>query len=277
MNSTIDLHIHTTASDGLHTPTEIVDMAARKGLRVISITDHDTMAGIDEAIAAAEGTPLQVIPGVELSTDDETTEVHLLGYFVDQASEELASTLARFRESRLERAEKMVGKLRTLGVRLSWERLMELSEGGAMGRPHLAMALHEAGAVGSIQEAFDRYLGRRALAYVPRMKLLPAEALRLIQAAGGLAVLAHPWNATFLLPELIGEGLVGLEAYYAGYFPDRVTYLCQLARQCCLVCTGGSDFHSLELMPENRLGEVHVPAECVAALYQRKGLSRPEA
>ncbi len=271
-NNHVDLHLHTVVSDGLHTPAEIVQMAHAKGLRVISISDHDTVDGIAEAQQAALGTGVEVIPGVEVSTDVDVLEIHILGYFVDYADEEFVSELARFRASRLERARTMLSKLRDLGVPVSWERVKEIAGDGVVGRPHVARAMLEAGHVGSSQEAFDLYLGRGKPAYVPRLKMTPAGAMHLIRKAGGLPVLAHPWGVTAILSDLVREGLVGLEAYYTGYSAEMSDHLCRLARQYDLVCTGGSDFHGLDLLPDNRLGQVYVPDECVEALRERKRL-----
>jgi hypothetical protein len=272
MKQGIDLHLHTTISDGLHSPTEIVRMAQREGLRAIAISDHDAVDGIAEAIAAAQGSALEVIPGLEISTDADDLEVHVLGYYIDYTSTELATELAEFREARVARAKKMLEKLAALGVQLSWARVREIAGDGAVGRPHIALALQEAHYVGSSQEAFDRYLGRGRPAYVSRLKKTPLEAIQLIRKAGGLAVLAHPWGLDALVGGLARQGLVGLEAYYNGYSTEAVGHLCWLARQHHLLCTGGSDFHGLALLPENRLGQVHVPESCLHALHERQRL-----
>lgn len=254
----------------MHTPAEIIGLCRKKGLCVISITDHDTVDGVAEAIAAAEGTGLQVIPGVEISTHAGDVEIHMLGYFVDQASQEFVRVLARFRESRLERAYKMLTKLRSLGVFLSGDRVLELAGAGVVGRPHIARVLQEARYVDSVQEAFDRYLGRGQLAYVPRPKMTPVQAMHLIRQARGLPVLAHPYGVMSLVPNLAAEGLVGLEAYYGTYGPEAIACLRQLAQEHDLMCTGGSDFHGLAVCPENHLGQPRVPRECVEALWERK-------
>ncbi|MHB0856621.1 MAG: PHP domain-containing protein [Anaerolineae bacterium] len=265
----IDLHVHTSASDGLYTPRQVIELALAKGLRTIAITDHDTVGGVAEAVAAAEGTGLAVIPGVEISSDMGGYEVHLLGYLVDYANSDFRDALVAFRRSRTERAIDMVAKLRALGVELSWDRVQELSDGGAIGRPHLAQALLEGGHVQSTQEAFDRYLGRGRPAFVARSKVSPGQALGLIRDARGVPVLAHPWGATVFVSGLVNDGLAGLEVYYAGYAPDQVARLERLARRHGLVCTGGSDFHGEALLPDNHLGGVKVPPACLAALYQR--------
>lgn len=266
MSRYADLHIHTTISDGLHTPAEIVGMALKIGLRVIAITDHDAIEGVAIARAAACGSPLQVIPGVEISASLEETECHVLGYFVDDGDASLVQQLALFRAARLDRLQTMLARLRALGMTLSWERVCELGGEGSIGRPHVARAMIEAGYVGDAKQAFERYLGRGKPAYVPRYKVTPVEAIRMIRAAGGLPVLAHPWELLGILPDLVSEGLVGLEAYYAGYSAIATNYLGQVAHEYGLLCTGGSDFHGLALSPNNILGSSNLPKACVQAL-----------
>lgn len=270
MTSTVDLHIHSVFSDGLHTPTEIVAMARQIGLRLIAISDHDTVDGIAEAQRAAAGTELTVIPGLEISATAGNSEVHILGYFVDDTNAELGAALTRFRESRLERGEQMVAKLRTMGICLSWERVRELAGEGVVGRPHIALALQEAGRVGSSQEAFDNYLGRNKAAYVPRAKISPQDAIALIRSAHGVPVLAHPADIAYMVPALAAMGLAGLEVYYPSYSPDTVAFLRQIAQQHQLICTGGSDFHGLALLPDNHLGGPCVPTSCVTTLCARR-------
>jgi len=269
MTSRADLHIHTIYSDGLHRPAEIVEMARKEGLQVIAISDHASVDGLPEAVEAAEGTPLQVIPGVEISTEVEGLEAHILGYFVAYHSQNLRAALLRLQQSRLERMKKMLARLAALGVVLPLDGVKQHARGGALGRPHIAKAMVDAGLVSSTQEAFRRYLGKGRPAYVPRDKASPQDAFRLIRAAGGLPVLAHPWRLTPFVPKLVAGGLVGLEAYYPGYSPGITNHLVKLAQRHGLVCTGGSDFHGLALLPNNRLGQVHVPLQCVEALRER--------
>ena len=250
-------------------------MSRRKGLRTISVTDHDAVDGVAEAIVAVEDGGLEIIPGVEISAHTGATEVHILGYFVDCACQEFVRALARFRQSRLERAREMVARLRAQGVFLSWERVFELAGEGAVGRPHIARVMQEARYVGTVQEAFERYLGRQQPAYVPRLKMMPEQAMHLIREAGGLPVLAHPRGVEFAIPDLVAGGLVGLEAHYMGYSSQKVAHLRDVAGHHDLVCTGGSDFHGLAILPENRLGGVYVPQECLAALRERRRLLYP--
>ena len=249
MSAKVDLHLHTVASDGRLTPTELVQLAARKGLKTISVTDHDTTDGLAEAFDAAKEYPgLRVVPGIELSADVPGDEVHVLGYFIDPEDEELQSELARFREGRLGRAKGMVDKLGELGIHVEWERVQHFAGDGAVGRPHIALALVEAGYCKEPKDAFPEYLGRNGLAYVERVKLTPAEAVSMIRRAGGVAVLAHPAYMNDMeagIANLAGIGLAGMEVDYAKYRDDTIRQLARLAREYELIPCGGSDFHGL--------------------------------
>ena len=265
-----DLHLHTTASDGRFSPEEIVHLAARQGLKIIAITDHDSVDGVRPALAAARDFPsLKVIPGVEISTDIPHGEVHVLGYFMDYADREFKAALERLRNSRRERAQRMVAKLRDMGIHIKWERVEELAGGGSFGRPHIAQAMFERGYVSSFQEAFTKYIGRDGPAYVEREKMTPAEVVGLIVKAGGLAVLAHPANIDRLeglLLELERAGLVGIEAYYNGYAPEVVQGLVSIANKHRLIPCGGSDYHGLGGDAETMIGGVEVPSGSVKRL-----------
>jgi predicted metal-dependent phosphoesterase TrpH len=272
--SRTDLHIHTTASDGKYPPGEIVALAARAGVRVMAICDHDTMNGLAEARPAAQKIPgLILIPGVEMSTDVPAGEVHILGYFVDDraascwpAGTELAGVLAQMRDSRVERAQRMVQKLSHYGVRLDWPRVQEIAGGGTVGRPHVAQAMLEKGYINSIKDAFVRYIGRGCPAYVEWEKLTPALAVALIVRSRGLPVLAHPLTASdpeSLVAELIPAGLAGLEAFY--------NWALGLARRYGLLATGGSDYHGLDESAETTIGGAPVPDWVAERLFARAG------
>lgn len=272
----IDLHTHTTASDGRYPPAALVDLAVARGVEVLAVTDHDSTEGVAAAQARGRERGLEVWPGVEISTDLPQAEVHILGYFVDTTDPTFQATLRRLRESRRERAWRMVQRLADLGRPVSWERVVELAGGGAIGRPHIAQAMVERGYVASIREAFERYLGRGGPAYVERYKLTPVEAVRLIRQARGLPALAHPLfiggavaggqpAVEALLPDLVAAGLVGLEVYYPGYDETAQAYLLALAARYDLVPTGGSDFHGRD-DGHGDLGSVDVPLESVARL-----------
>ena len=275
--SRVDLHIHSNASDGRLSPEEVVRESARRGLAVIALTDHDAISGLAPALAAAKAFPgLRVVPGVELSTDADQGEVHILGYFIDYNDGELVARLERMRNSRLERAQAMVAKLRDLGVNIDWPRVQEIAGKGSVGRPHLAQAMLEKGYIGSLKEAFSSYIGRGGPAYVERRKLTPAAAVELILRVKGLPVLAHPLTVSdpeALVVRLKAVGLVGIEAYYKDYSADDVGKLLMLAERHNLVATGGSDYHGLDTEIEIMIGGVQVPlsaAEHLIALAQSR-------
>jgi predicted metal-dependent phosphoesterase TrpH len=266
-----DLHLHSTASDGRLSPEDVVRTAAKLGLAVISITDHDSVDGIAPALKVAENhPPLRVIPGVECSTDVPRGEVHVLGYFIDYTNPELVIKLAAFRNSRKVRAQKMIDKLAGMGINIEWNRVEDIAGAGSVGRPHIAQAMLEKGYVPSLKEAFNRYIGREAPAYVEREKMTPEEVVQLITRVGGLAVLAHPADIDdleHLIPRLQRVGLVGIEVYYNNY-PLRTTqYLASLAHKHALVATGGSDFHGMDNATERPIGGVAIPREGVERLF----------
>lgn len=279
--SQIDLHTHTTASDGTLTPAQLVRLAAEEGLRVLAITDHDSTASLEEAMQEAQQWGLEIIPGVEINTDIPQGEIHILGYFIDYQDKKFQSELARLRAGRVERGQAMVEKLRALGAPIRWERVQELAGGEVVARPHVAQALVESGFVPTYQEAFDKYIGRNGPAYVERLRLSPEGAAKLILQAKGVPVLAHPYlydragnrldslNLEQVLPSLCDAGLVGLEAYYAFYPPEATASLLELAQRFNLVATGGSDYHG---RPNTfgDIGSVSVPPEAVEALRARR-------
>ena len=275
----VDLHIHTTASDGRFSPAEIVGKAIERGLDLIAIADHDTVDGIEPALAAAAAFPgLEVVPAVEISVDVSRGEVHILGYYVDYKDAGLNSALKVLRESRVTRAQRIINKLDDLDVHIDWQRVSEIAGDGAVGRPHIAEAMLEKGYITTLKDAFVNYIGKGGPAYVDREKLTPKEAVELILRARGLPVLAHPFTVDdpeALVIELKKVGLAGIEAYYAEYASDKVTRLVDLADKYDLIATGGSDFHGLDENHEMALGDVDMPPEAVArflALVQQKGL-----
>lgn len=266
----IDLHIHTSASDGRFSPAEIVSRSAAAGLAVIAITDHDTVDGIAPALQAARTFPsLRVIPGVEISTDIPAGQAHILGYFVDYTDHELQIALEKMRNSRWERARKMVARLEDLGCRIEWERVREIAGAASVGRPHIAQALMEKDYVESIKDAFTRYISQDGPAYVERDKMTPVQAAELILQAKGLPVLAHPLTVPdpeAMVIELKAAGLTGIEVYYKDYSRDDINRLLRLSDRYGLVNTGGTDYHGLEPETDIDIGGVDVPAECVEQL-----------
>ena len=277
--SKVDLHIHSTASDGRFSPADIVQKAAERRLAFIAIADHDSVAGIVPALAAAKAFPwLRVIPSIEISTDVPHGEAHVLGYFIDYTSHKLLATLARFRDSRRKRAQGMVAKLEKLGIHIEWQRVQEIAGSGTMARPHIAQAMLEKGYITSLKEAFTKYISQGGPAYVEREKMTPVEAVALILGANGLPVLAHPFtvnNPEMVIIELKAAGMVGIEAYYGDYSADEVSRLVNLADRHNLIATGGSDYHGLDASSETMIGGVDVPTESVErliALAEQRGL-----
>jgi len=275
----VDLHVHTTASDGRYSPEDIVHKANDLELSFLGICDHDTVDGIAPALAAARTIPtLRLIPGVEISTDVPHGEVHILGYFIDHTDPELLATLKRLRYSRERRALGMITKLKGLGVYIEWERVQAIAGSGALGRPHIAQAMLEKGYISSPREAFLKYIGRDGPAYVEREKLTPVESVELVLKSSGLPVLAHPSTMGELEPllgKLIHAGLVGIEAYYGGYTPTQIEGLASLARRFNLIATGGSDYHGIDDSTETMMGNIDVPLESaheLIALARRRGL-----
>lgn len=278
-----DFHTHSTRSDGTLTPSALVELAWRNGVRVLALTDHDTLEGIVEARAAAAGLPgLLLIPGVELSCDLPGTEVHMLGLFVDPDDERLAVELARLREGRVARGRGIVEALERLGAPIEWDRVREIAGDASIGRPHVAQALLERGYVGSIEEAFDRYLARNGPAYVEREKLEPEQAIAMIAAAGGLAVLAHPSftaDHDAVAARLTPAGLFGMEVYYKDYEPGLVEELRLLAERLGLFPLGGSDYHALPRQREREPGDIPLPDDVVARFLDEaraRGCTVPE-
>jgi len=270
MTNHIDLHTHSTASDGIYSPTDLLQHAHEAGLRVLALTDHDTTEGLDEAFEAALHLAIDLVPGIEINTDVGKDEIHILGYYLEYQRPEFQANLQVLRDARVHRGQRMVELLNQQGVHITWERVRQIAQ-GAVGRPHVARALVEAGYAQSIGEAFDKYIGRGCPGYVPHYKLTPVGAIRLIRSANGLPVMAHPIGLPGLdelrkwLPELVAEGLVGLETYYGPYTPEEVQELHELADQYHLIPTGGTDFHGPGIHP-TPLGGRFVPFEAVERL-----------
>jgi len=273
MTSRADFHVHTTASDGRLTPTEIVELAVKRGIEILAITDHDSTEGIVEALAAAERHPgFTLVPGIEMSTDIPGDEIHVLGHFLDYKDDEFQRTLTMLRGARRDRGRKMVEKLHAQGIDIPWERVEELADGGAVGRPHVAQTLIEKGYVSTFQEAFDRYIGRNGPAYVDRVKLTPVEAIEILVRAGALAVLAHPAslsNIDELLERFKGAGMVGMEVYYQDYSRDTCARLAAAADRHGLLKLGGSDYHGLGTERERLPGDIPLPDEAIDAFMAK--------
>ncbi|CUV01557.1 COG0613, Predicted metal-dependent phosphoesterases (PHP family) [hydrothermal vent metagenome] len=278
MPATIDLHLHTLASDGRLSPTELIQLVANQGLETISITDHDSTEGLAEAYEAAKKFPyMRIIPGIEMSADIPGDEVHVLGYFLDYHDVEFQEMLTELRRGRVGRAQVMVEKLVALGKPVEWERVLHFAGDGTVGRPHIALAMVEAGYFKEPKEAFEEYLGNDGLAYYDRPKLNPTESVAMIRKVGGVPVLAHP---TFMndmeagIASLKKEGLVGMEVYYAQYDDDTVRHLARLAREYDLIPCGGSDYHGLGNTGEPLPGTLGPPEKTVKLLEDAAAVTK---
>lgn len=267
-----DLHTHSTASDGLDSPASLVKLASERGISVLAVADHDTVSGVPEALAVAGDHGVRIVPAVEFSVRARRGQTHILGYGINIRHPELVSELDDLRRGREERGWMIVERLRELGIELPDESVTADRPGGSPGRPHIARGLIRIGAAESVPDAFDRYLATGRPAFVPR-RVLPAErAIELVQAAGGVAVLAHPlsvYDLEGVLPTFVAAGLEGLEAHYGEYSQDQRDSLVELASSYNLLVTGGSDYHG---PPEERgrvLGSVTWPEEALEKLLER--------
>ena len=269
----LDLHLHTTASDGVASPSEVVALAVQGRLDTIAITDHDTTAGYAEAKAAADGQPLHVIPALELSTTQDGRDLHILGYFVDTEASGLVQHQALARTRRLDRIREMIANLASQGVEISEADVLARAggEGGSVGRPHLAGAMIDAGVVHTFDEAFQKWIGDDHPAFVPSAMIDPVEGIELIREAGGVAIWAHPPRRMVdqALGPLVDAGLMGIEVYRRSHSAE---YTASLAAHCArlgLVRTGGSDWHGEHHGP---LGGFFVEADEVAEFLDKGGL-----
>jgi len=267
----IDLHIHTDHSDGLQTPRQVVDRALELGIKALSVTDHDAVSGYVEAAAYARGKDVELISGIELSASTESEDdIHILGYFFRPDDPSLVETLEKFRRFRIERGKKMVERLADLGLKIDYDDVLDAAGDATIGRPHLAEVMVKEGVVDSYTEAFNRYLYLGGPVYMPKAKLNPAEAIALIHAAGGLAVMAHPalTGKDDLIGVLTATGLDGLEIYHPVHNSAARKKYRQFAKTHGLCLTGGSDSHNRK----GRFGDIgdeKVPYEYLAKLKER--------
>lgn len=267
----LDLHIHTTFSDGDMDPAEMVAEAQRLGLAGVAITDHDDVGGVPVAIEAAGTSGFEVVPGVELSTSDGRSDLHILGYLIDVEDKNLLTYLEMFREARLKRGIKMVERLRDMGVDIEVDSVLEIAGDGAVGRPHIAAALLRNGCVRSTEEAFKEYIGYHSPAYVHKYQLKPSEAFELIAEAGGVGAIAHPGTARRddLITGFLACGMRAIEVYHPKHSGSDVARYRRLADKMGLVATGGSDSHGRR---EGRLqlGSCTVPLSTIEDLKRAK-------
>ncbi len=271
----IDMHVHTTASDGIYSPSQVIDLAVKRDLAGIAITDHDTVEGIGEALKYGKTKKdFIVIPGIELSTEINGEEIHILGYRIDYEDKELMEVLRTLKEQRVQRAVKITEKLRDLGLSITIDEVKAAAGQGILGRPHIAGVLVEKGYVKNTYEAFQQYLSKGCPAYVERFKLSPYGAIDLIKKVGGFAVVAHPGliESEEILKELVDYGVDGIEVYHPDNGQEATEAYRSLAQSRGLLITGGSDFHH----PPNQegyhgdLGSKGVSIDSIAAILKTR-------
>lgn len=266
----IDLHTHTTASDGQDTPAELVNFAVQQGVSVLGVTDHDTIDAISELKTHADKAGITLIPGVELSTTVDRAEVHVLGYFVDIHDPGFIEALNALSRNRVDRIARIIEKVKSLGYDIDGDAILAQAEFGSIGRPHVARALMDIGAVKDVSEAFDRFLKAGRPGYVPRDPFMPEDAVRLLVSNGAIPVLAHPFSTRDIegtVKRLVPEGLKGLETYYAEYSPAEHQQIRAIADAWELIPTGGSDYHGVGFREGRVLGSAPVPDEVAERLF----------
>jgi 3',5'-nucleoside bisphosphate phosphatase len=269
--SPVDLHAHTIASDGTLTPSQLVDLAAERGLAYLGVTDHDTVDAIADARRRGEESGVTVVPGVELSTTVRRGEVHVLGYGVDPDDASLHDALASLAAARVRRIERMIEKLRDAGYALDGDAILAQAEVGSIGRPHVARALIAIGAVETIDEAFRRFLTPGQPGWVPRDPFTPEQAVSLLAEHGAVPVLAHPFSTgdiAAVLDRLVPIGLLGMEVWYGEYDAGQREMLREIAQRRGLVPTGGSDYHGPNFREGRELGSAPVPGDVVDRLVE---------
>lgn len=259
MPTKIDLHTHTNYSDGLYSPVELVTKAKNRGLDIISITDHDSINGIKEAVECGKDLGIEIISGVEISTDVDDKEVHLLAYFIDIEHEELTKYLSFFRDERFHRAKRIVEKLRKLGLAITIDDVMDRANHSAVGRPHIAYTLVDLGLIKNYQEAFEKYIGDYGPAFERKIHVSVQSALKLINDAGGLTFIAHPgFMKEALLMNLIKAGIDGIECTHPSHNENQVQFYKGIVNQYCLLESGGSDFHGGKKNDDEFLGNYFI-------------------
>lgn len=264
-----DLHTHSFCSDGLRTPTQAVEEAAAAGVQALSLTDHDTVEGIPELLRAGESHGIDILPGTELSAHIDDREIHLLAYCLDHLSPRLATYVKQVHQRRLDRGAAIVERLNQLGVEVTLDEVLVRADGGPLGRPHIAAAMVENGAVHSKEEAFRRFIGDRRPADVPKARTPAADVIAMVHDLGGVVVLAHPGLSVSdsTIQDLIDVGLDGVEVYHPSHQPPQIEHLTELAARSQLLISGGSDSHGEEYGA--RIGDCGVGCEAVDAIQSR--------
>lgn len=283
----IDLHLHSTHSDGSETPEELVSRGVGAGLKGMALTDHDNMGGAADFLAACRANGMTGLAGVEISValDDGAGTLHVLGYGLDPTHPLVGENLGRVLDGRAWRNEQILARLNELDLELEWDEVQACAGEGVVGRPHFAQAMIDRGYVSSTEEAFERYLAKGRPAYVERYRLYPAEGVRMIREAGGVAVVAHPFTwlrdeacLEAALAELKALGLAGVEAYYSEHNPEQTIALLRMAKRLDLLATGGSDYHGLakpDVAMGRGFGSLCVPDECLPPLLDAVGRDNP--
>lgn len=259
----IDLHLHTTASDGILEPEELAECAIRSGFKVISITDHDTVSGIRKLSESFDFSNIDVVPGIEFSTEVDNKEVHILGYYIDIKNKFLNDKLKILQEDRKWRIREIIKKINKLGIDIKYDEVVKIAQGESVGRLHIARVIVGKGYIENIQEVFNKYLKYGCEAYVPRPVFLPGEAIEIIRRCGGIPVLAHPGDNTSEreIDALIGQGLMGIEVFYPLHLPILIDYYIKMAKRKNLLITGGSDFHGFFSGNGKELSSTNYPKE----------------
>jgi 3',5'-nucleoside bisphosphate phosphatase len=259
MTGKVDLHTHTYFSDGYYSPGQIIEKAKNAGIDIISITDHDNLNGIPEAVEAAKDYGIEVISGVEISSDIGDREVHILAYFIEQDNPELERYLLFFREERIKRAERIVKKLNSLGLSLHINDVLDIAQNCAVGRPHIAQAMLNKNLVSSYFEAFNKYIGNGSPAYEKKVHISPRSAFKIISDAGGLSFIAHPgYMPESILKDLIEAGVDGIEVLHPSHSPQQVRFYRGIVNEYFLLQSGGSDFHGGKRDDEKNLGSYSI-------------------
>ncbi len=271
MEAVADLHTHTTHSDGSLSPLELVRKAKDLGVSVLGITDHDTVGALDEAIEAGKTIGVEVIPGMELSASSPEGEIHILGYFMDYHDPMLTEALTIFRQKRLERIERIVGKLNRMKIPLTVESVLAEASGDSVGRPHIANALVNNGHAASYHQAFNKYIGEGRPAFEKKDEFSPEETIRLIADSGGLSFLAHPGRSVDenLLHRLIKSGLDGIEVHHPSHSPERIEFYRGIVSEYFLLESGGSDYHGGMKKDDHMLGRIGIPPASVDIMRRR--------
>lgn len=267
-----DLHTHTTCSDGVLTPIDLVTKAERAGLRALAITDHDTMAAHDVLRDGGYNGPVQLIPAIEISCFEGGRDIHILGYHLDATNEAVRAYIEFFRIDRERRAQEMVERLRKAGVGIAYDEVLAEAAGAPIGRPHVARVLVNRGKAASIQKAFDQWLDRGKIGFVPKADHSVRQAVTMVRAAGGIAVIAHPaktYNDPRLFLGLVASGIDGIEVYHPSHWFVTREYYRVLAKQHALVITGGSDYHGTRDYDERNFGTFGVPEDLLENLMDR--------